>query len=264
VVYLVCRGVTTRRQGAHNSPGARSLWERRITAGDGKCLLREPKSPNNVTSAFFNTVNFLPNDLRFEHGGAKLASCPGRRLTSLRPCSYVLCFSHCSNSLVLIRFFQSLTVTLLSMERSSFVFKNFKSICTGNVSTWYASSHQLSMSFAFVKTAPYSQLFSECSVNAMDLWFLIDGSGSVGSGNFQKTLDFVALLSSEFNISSDGVRTGLSVFNNANQIISRFDQHQSKEAFNSTVQTTRYPGGKVLFCLDHKTGMGNYLLSRAA
>jgi len=46
-----------------------------------------PKSPNNVTSTSFNTVHLLPKDLRFEHGGAKLASCPGRHLTSLRPCS---------------------------------------------------------------------------------------------------------------------------------------------------------------------------------
>jgi len=45
------------------------------------------KSPNNVTSTFVNTVHLLPKDLRFEHGGAKLASCPGRHLTSLHPCS---------------------------------------------------------------------------------------------------------------------------------------------------------------------------------
>ena len=44
-----------------------------------------PKSPNNVRSTFFNTVNLLPKELRFEHGGAKLASCPRRHLTSLRP-----------------------------------------------------------------------------------------------------------------------------------------------------------------------------------
>jgi len=47
-----------------------------------------PKSPNNVTSTFFNTVHLLPKDLRFEHGGAKLAPCPGRCLTSLRPCAF--------------------------------------------------------------------------------------------------------------------------------------------------------------------------------
>jgi len=47
-----------------------------------------PKSPNNVISTFFNTVNFIPKDLRFKYGGAKLASCPGRRLTALRLCSH--------------------------------------------------------------------------------------------------------------------------------------------------------------------------------
>jgi len=77
-------------QGGHNSPGAGSIWGRRITAGAAKCLLVAPKSPNNFTSTFFNTVNFLPKGLRFEHEGAKLATCPGRRLTSLRPCLHSL------------------------------------------------------------------------------------------------------------------------------------------------------------------------------
>jgi len=45
-----------------------------------------PKSPNNVASVFFNTVLLLPKDLRFEHGGAKLASWPGCHLTSIHPC----------------------------------------------------------------------------------------------------------------------------------------------------------------------------------
>jgi len=44
-----------------------------------------PKSPNNVTSTFFNRVHLLPKDIKFEHGSAKLASCPGRHLASLRP-----------------------------------------------------------------------------------------------------------------------------------------------------------------------------------
>jgi len=34
---------------------------------------------------FVNIVHLLSKNLRFEHGGAKLASCPGRHLTSLRP-----------------------------------------------------------------------------------------------------------------------------------------------------------------------------------
>jgi len=38
------------------------------------------ENPNNFTSTFGNAANFLPKDLRFEHVGAKFASCPGRRL----------------------------------------------------------------------------------------------------------------------------------------------------------------------------------------
>jgi len=39
--------------------------------------VRAPKSPNNVTSTSFHKVHLAPKDLTFEHGGAKLASCPG-------------------------------------------------------------------------------------------------------------------------------------------------------------------------------------------
>jgi len=64
---------------APNHSGALKYCDgRRIIAG-------APKSPNNVTSTFFNTVHLLPNDIRFEHGGAKLASCPGHHLSLLRP-----------------------------------------------------------------------------------------------------------------------------------------------------------------------------------
>jgi len=56
--------------------------ERRMSAG-------VPISPSNVTSTFFNAVHLLPKDLKFEHDGAKLASCPGCCLTSLRPCTVV-------------------------------------------------------------------------------------------------------------------------------------------------------------------------------
>jgi len=50
----------------------------RITAG-------VPKSPNHATSTFFNTEHLFPKDIRFEHEGTKLVSCPGLHLASLRP-----------------------------------------------------------------------------------------------------------------------------------------------------------------------------------
>ena len=69
-----------RNKGARgrNYPGAESLWEHWNIAG-------APKNPNNATRTFFNAVHLLPEDLRFEHGGTKLASFPGRHLTSLSP-----------------------------------------------------------------------------------------------------------------------------------------------------------------------------------
>jgi len=41
--------------------------------GGSKSLRAMPKSPNNVTTTCFNTEHLLPKDLRFKHGGAKLA-----------------------------------------------------------------------------------------------------------------------------------------------------------------------------------------------
>jgi len=72
-VYKTTRRSATR---GHKSPGAESLRA-------------APKSPNNDTNTFFNTVLLLPKELRFEHGGAKLASCPRSHLALWRPWLYV-------------------------------------------------------------------------------------------------------------------------------------------------------------------------------
>jgi len=66
-----------------NYPGAESLWSAEILRGR-RMIAGTPKNPNSVTRTFFNAVHLLPKDLRFEYGGAKLAFCPGRHLTSLR------------------------------------------------------------------------------------------------------------------------------------------------------------------------------------
>jgi len=74
------------RSQGHNEGGKASIiprvpnhyGEHRMTAG-------VPKGPNNATSTFFSTVHSLPKDLKFEHGGAKVASCPGGYLTRYAP-----------------------------------------------------------------------------------------------------------------------------------------------------------------------------------
>jgi len=57
-----------------------------------------PQAPNDYRGAKkskqchkhvlqYSRLHLLPKDIKFEHGGAKRASCPGRCLTSLRPLS---------------------------------------------------------------------------------------------------------------------------------------------------------------------------------
>jgi len=62
-----------------NSPATQGRNE----GGKGDTI---PRAPNH----FGDAIKFqqCPKDLRFKHRGAKPASCPGRHLTSLRPCCY--------------------------------------------------------------------------------------------------------------------------------------------------------------------------------
>ena len=68
-------GRTATRAPSHHE-GTKSLRGCRMATGDAK-------SPNNIASTFFYTIHMLLKDLRFEHGGAKLFSCPGHHQTSL-------------------------------------------------------------------------------------------------------------------------------------------------------------------------------------
>lgn len=42
----------------------------------------------------------------------------------------------------------------------------------------------------------------------MNIGFLVDGSSSVGGGNFQLVLDFLAAVASSFEVSDVGARIG--------------------------------------------------------
>ena len=70
----------------HNTPGAESLW--------GTKSLPERRKVPTMLQNFFNTVHLLPQDVSFEHGGAKLASCPGPILRHYAPgAAHSACFS---------------------------------------------------------------------------------------------------------------------------------------------------------------------------
>ena len=89
--------------------------------------------------------------------------------------------------------------------------------------------------------------FVECIVSRMDLWFLIDGSGSIGLNNFETCLRFVNETASNFVIAPDRIRTGLMIYSSSITTRSFFNQHQTNDEFSSTVLSTPYPSGLSIF-----------------
>jgi len=65
--------------------GARFSGCRIIMGAPNHCGGR--RNVSTMSQVLSSTAYLLPKDLRFEHGGAKLVSCSGRHLTSLRPCA---------------------------------------------------------------------------------------------------------------------------------------------------------------------------------
>jgi len=74
-LHIVLRHNQGRNEGGKG--GAKSQWRRRMAAGGAEKSQRCHK-------CFLQHSTFASKDLSFEHGGAKLASCPGRHPTLLR------------------------------------------------------------------------------------------------------------------------------------------------------------------------------------
>ena len=83
----------------------------------------------------------------------------------------------------------------------------------------------------------------ECTVSTLDIWFLIDGSGSIGETNFRECLNFVDKTAKAFEISSENVRAGLMIYESDTTLRSNLNEHQSNELFSSVVLSTPYYGG---------------------
>ena len=58
----------------------------------------------------------------------------------------------------------------------------------------------------------YPLFVIDCGSNPADIVFLLDSSGSVGSANFQKQLDFVSRFAQSFDIGPRNVQIGVVTF----------------------------------------------------
>ena len=84
---------TTQKTAGHGTRGRNEVgqggWNSLVPShyGGAQWLRRRRKVPTMSQVLFFSVEHVLPKDPSFEYGSTKLASCPARHLTSLRPCT---------------------------------------------------------------------------------------------------------------------------------------------------------------------------------
>ncbi|XP_048452391.1 vitrin isoform X2 [Rhincodon typus] len=84
---------------------------------------------------------------------------------------------------------------------------------------------------------------SKTCLNSADIGFVVDGSSSVGTGNFRTILQFVANISQEFEISDTGTRVGVVQYTYEQRLEFGFDKHSTKETLTTAVKDIRYWSG---------------------
>ncbi|XP_038656517.1 vitrin isoform X2 [Scyliorhinus canicula] len=84
---------------------------------------------------------------------------------------------------------------------------------------------------------------SKTCLNSADIGFVVDGSSSVGTGNFHTILQFVANISQAFEISDTATRVGAVQYTYEQRLEFGFDQHNTKEAITTAIKNIRYWSG---------------------
>uniref|UniRef100_A0A8C6ZB92 Vitrin n=1 Tax=Nothoprocta perdicaria TaxID=30464 RepID=A0A8C6ZB92_NOTPE len=84
---------------------------------------------------------------------------------------------------------------------------------------------------------------SKTCLNSADLGFVIDGSSSVGTGNFRTVLQFVANVSKEFEISDTDTRVGAVQYTYEQRLEFAFDRYNSKQDVLSAIKRISYWSG---------------------
>ncbi|XP_062864893.1 vitrin [Trichomycterus rosablanca] len=84
---------------------------------------------------------------------------------------------------------------------------------------------------------------SKTCLNANDIAFVIDGSSSVGTGNFRTVLQFVANVTREFEISDTDTRIGAVQYTYEQRLEFAFGQHNTKADVLNAIQRINYWSG---------------------
>ncbi|XP_015671490.1 vitrin [Protobothrops mucrosquamatus] len=84
---------------------------------------------------------------------------------------------------------------------------------------------------------------SKTCLNAADIGFVIDGSSSVGTGNFRTILQFVANISKEFEISDTDTRIGAVQYTYEQRLEFDFNKHNTKQEVLNAIKRINYWSG---------------------
>ncbi|NXB45871.1 VITRN protein, partial [Leucopsar rothschildi] len=84
---------------------------------------------------------------------------------------------------------------------------------------------------------------SKTCLNAADIGFVIDGSSSVGTGNFRTVLQFVANISKEFEISDTDTRIGAVQYTYEQRLEFSFDKYSTKQDVMNAIKRISYWSG---------------------
>lgn len=92
-------------------------------------------------------------------------------------------------------------------------------------------------------TDAINQLDEKCDVPKADIVFVLDGSGSIGAGNFQTMLKFVEDVVEAFDVKADGVRIGVIQYSSNSRTEFSLGEITDKITVKTNVQRINYLKG---------------------
>uniref|UniRef100_H3B7A6 Vitrin n=1 Tax=Latimeria chalumnae TaxID=7897 RepID=H3B7A6_LATCH len=135
-------------------------------------------------------------------------------------------------------------------EKKNLVEQNFveKAVCRTsgyfsiNVPSWF-SLHKVVQPLVKRVCDTDRLVCSKTCLNSADIAFVIDGSSSVGTGNFRTILQFVANITKEFEISDTDTRIGAVQYTYEQRLEFAFDKHGTKQEVLNAIKRIGYWSG---------------------
>ena len=85
----------------------------------------------------------------------------------------------------------------------------------------------------------FSPFLTACEVEGVDLAFVMDGSGSIGSADFERAKTFVDTVVAGFNIGENNTRVGVIQYSSSPRIEFYFHDHLDNTSLRDAIRGIR-------------------------